>query len=215
MKKLKKLNIFFVTLITLSSFSLVSAEDDCVVCTTSNLSILSQGSANNISQLNQISEANKVRVDLAEARISYSRIGLSAGRAKIFLTISEGKLVDLNIEARVGMLGINEDIKKKVTIDRLKRGQPLEFSMGGAERPTLRIRPSAGFSETGGTTVIEIWNGSKYEKETINISKSLGNQYKVYQGNVATTNEVTGISINMRGMSISDMYIGNYKIETR
>lgn len=215
MKKLKKLNIFFVTLFTLGSFSLVSAEDDCVVCTTSNLSILSQESANNISQLNQISEANKVRVDLAEARISYGMFGISAGRAKIYLTISEGKLVDLNIDARVGMLGINEDIKQKITIDQLKRGQPLEFSMDGADRPTLRIRPSAGFSETGGSATLEIWNGSKYEKETINISKSLGGQYKVYQGNVARTNEVTGLSINMRGMSISGMYIGNYKIETR
>ncbi|PIP90729.1 MAG: hypothetical protein COW01_13120 [Bdellovibrionales bacterium CG12_big_fil_rev_8_21_14_0_65_38_15] len=168
-----------------------------------------------LEQLSQVAEASKERVDLVEASVSYGFLGIGVGKAKIYLTISEGKIVDLNVDAKVGILGINSDIKQKVTIDRLKRGQPLEFFLEGARQPSLRIRPGTGFSETGGTATIEIWDGEEYKKETISISSSLGNKYKVYQGNVARTNEVTGVKINMRGMNISDMYVGSYKIETR
>ncbi|MBH47894.1 MAG: hypothetical protein CME71_06950 [Halobacteriovorax sp.] len=192
----------------------LKAEDDCISCANT-LQVIDRGLEQNINALNQVSEANKVRVDLIEAKISYGMLGIGAGRAKIYLTVSDGKLVDLNIDARVGVLGINSDISQKVTIDRLKRGQPLEFFMDGAAQPTLRVRPGQGFNEAGGVATVEIWNGRSYDKETINISKNLGNQYKIYHGNVARTNEVTGLSINVRGMSVSSMYVGGYKIETR
>ena len=207
-------NIIGLFIATLLFTPTLKADDDCISCSNT-LQVVDRGLEQNINSLNQVSEANKVRVDLIEAKISYGMLGISAGKAKIYLTISEGKLVDLNIDARVGVLGINSDINQKVTIDRLKRGQPLEFFMDGADQPTLRVRPSPGFSETGGTATIEIWNGRSFDKETINISKTIGNQYKIYHGDVARTNEVTGLSINVRGMSVSSMYVGGYKIQTR
>ena len=191
------------------------ADEDCVTCSVSQNQLSNRDFNQNLDQLNQVVEASKERVDLVEASISYGFLGIGVGKAKIYLTISEGKLVDLNVDAKVGILGINSDIKQKVTIDRLKRGQPLEFFLDGATQPSLRIRPGAGFSERGGTATIEIWDGEEYKKETINISSALGSQYKVYQGSVARTNEVTGVKINMRGMSVADMYVGSYKIETR
>ncbi len=208
--------IMLFSLLMSSILPFAYADEDCVGnCSVSESQISNRSIMRNIDQLNQVVEANKERVDLTEAAITYGFLGMGVGKAKIFLTISDGKLVDLNVDAKVGILGINSDIKQKVTIDRLKRGQPLEFYMDGATRPSLRIRPAAGFSEMGGTATIEIWDGDEYKKETINISSSLGEKYKVYQGNVTRTNEVTGIKINMRGMSVSDMYVGSYKIETR
>lgn len=207
--------IMLFSLLMSSLIPFAHADQDCVTCTVSENQLANRRLFGNIDQLNQVVEANKERVDLVEASISYGFLGIGVGKAQIYLTISEGKLVDLNVDAKVGILGINSDIKQKVTIDRLKRGQPLEFYLDGATNPSLRIRPAAGFSEAGGTATIEIWNGREYKKETINISSALGNKYKVYQGNVARTNEVTGVSINMRGMSVSDMYVGSYKIETR
>tara|TARA_R110000868_G_scaffold378945_1_gene644592 strand:+ start:3845 stop:4474 length:630 start_codon:yes stop_codon:yes gene_type:complete len=207
-------NIIGLFIATLLFTPTLKADDDCITCTNT-LQVVDRSLEQNIDALNQVSEANKVRVDLIEAKISYGMLGIGAGRAKIYLTVSEGKLVDLNIDAKVGVLGINSDINQKITIDKLKRGQPLEFFMDGAAQPTLRVRPAPGFSEIGGVATIEIWNGSSYDKETINISKNIGSQYKIYHGNVARTNEVTGLSINMRGMSVSSMYVGGYKIETR
>lgn len=205
--------IFFI----LCSFLVTSAfAIDCVGdCHNSSVPFLDLGTQDNISMLNQVSESNKIRVDLAEAKIAYSSLGIGVGRAQIFITIRDGQLVDLNIDAKVGILGVNSEIKKKVTIDQLMLGQPLEFFMEGASRPTLRVRPGPSFSKKGGTATLEIWDGEKYIKEIISISDRIGNRYKIYHGNVQTRNEVTGLSINMFGSSISRMYVGRYKIKTR
>lgn len=193
----------------------IRAEDCIGVCSNADLQIMDRQATANINALNQVSESNKVRVDLAEAKITYSALGIGAGRAKIFLTVSEGKLVDLNIDASVGMLGINSDIKQKITIDQLMRGRPLEFSMDGAERPTLRVRPKPGFNEKGGVAIMEIWDGDRYRSEEVSISDSRGGRYKIYHGAVSQTNEVTGLKINMNGTSISRMYVRSYSIQTR
>lgn len=193
----------------------IKAEDCIGVCSNADLQILDRQTSANIEALNQVSEQNKVRVDLAEAKITYSFLGVGAGTAKIFLTVSDGKLVDLNIDARVGMLGFNEDIKQKITIDQLMRGRPLEFSMDGAAQPALRVRPKPGFNEKGGIAILEIWDGERYKKEEVSISDSLGGQYKIYHGSVARTNEVTGLRINMDGTSIPRMRVRHYAIETR
>ena len=205
--------IFFILLsfLTTSAYAI-----DCVgVCLNTSVPFLDQGTQKNISMLNQVSESNKVRVNLAEAKITYSGLGIGVGRAQIFITVSEGQLVDLNIDAKVGILGINSEIKQKITINQLMLGQPLEFFMEGASRPTLRVRPGPSFSKRGGTATLEIWDGEKYIKEIISISDRIGNRYKIYHGNVQTRNEVTGLSVNMFGSSISRMYVGRYKIKTR
>tara|TARA_R110000868_G_scaffold379542_2_gene645423 strand:+ start:14058 stop:14690 length:633 start_codon:yes stop_codon:yes gene_type:complete len=203
----------FIAALLFSPF--LQADDDCISCTNS-IQVIDRSLDQNISALNQVSERNKVRVDLVESKISYGMLGISAGRAKIYLTVSDGKLVDLNIDAKVGVLGINTELSQKITIDKLMRGQPLEFFMDGAPQATLRVRAGANFSETGGIATIEIWNGRSYDIETVHVSKNLGNQYKIYQGTqVARSNEITGLSINMRGMSVSSMYVGGYKIQTR
>lgn len=210
-----KILILF-SLLMSSIVSLAFADEDCLGnCAVSETQLSNRGFLQNVNQLNQVVEASKERVDLAEASITYGFLGVGVGKAQIYLTISDGKLVDLNVDAKVGILGINSDIKQKVTVDQLKSGRPLEFSIDGAERPSMRIRPSAGFSERGGSATLEIWDGRRYKTETIHISSSLGGKYKVYQGSVSRTNEVTGLKINMRGMSLPSMYVGSYQIETR
>lgn len=204
-----------VVLLLIFAAQSIRAEDCVGVCSNADLQILDRQATANIEALNQVSERNKVRVDLAEAKITYSFLGVGAGSAKIYLNISEGKIVDLNIDARVGMLGFNEDIKQKITIDQMMRGRPLEFSMDGAAQPALRVRPKAGFNEKGGVAVLEIWDGQRYKKEEVSISNSLGGNYKIYHGSVARTNEVTGLKINMDGTSIASMRVRNYSIQTR
>tara|TARA_R110002049_G_scaffold93482_5_gene231062 strand:+ start:3568 stop:4170 length:603 start_codon:yes stop_codon:yes gene_type:complete len=198
-----------------SLLSISYADDDCINCSVSETQLSNRSLTENIEQLNQVSELNKERVDLLDASVSYGFLGVGVGRAKIYLTISEGKIVDLNVDAKVGILGINSEVKKKVTIDRLMRGQPLEFYLDGADQPSLRIRPSAGFSETGGSATVEIWDGEEFQSEDINITSRLEGEYKIYKDSVARSNEVTGLKINMRGMSIPSMYVNSYKIETR
>lgn len=208
--------MFKIFLILWSFFATSSFAFDCIgVCHNSSVPFLDLGTRDNILVLDYISELNKERVDLAEAKITYSSLGIGVGKAQIFLTIRDGQLVDLNIDAKVGILGINSEIKQKITIDQLIRGQPLEFFMEGASQPTLRVRPAQGFSKKGGGATLEIWDGEKYVKETISISDQIGNRYKIYHGNVQTSNEVTGLSINMIGTNVSRMYVGRYKIKTR
>ncbi len=192
------------------------ADEDCAGnCAVSETQLSNRSLSQNLEQLNQVSELNKEQVDLIDASISYGFIGLGVGRAKIYLTINAGKIVDLNVDAQAGILGVNREYKKKVTIDRLKHGEPLELKLNGAARASLRIRPSASFSETGGAATVEIWDGHRYKEETIVISSALSPNYKVYQDTLHSENEVTGLAINIRGMSMSSMYVHNYKIETR
>lgn len=173
----------------------------------------SEALATNVLDLFAVSESAKRRVDLTNARITYGMFGVGAGNAAIYLNVSDGKIVDLNIDATVGMLGMNSHIKEKITISELMDGDPLQFYMEGSDKPALKVTPSSDFGETGGKATLEIWDGDRYKKETIVISKASGD-YKVYLNSVATSNRISGIKINMRGYSIPNMYVDSYSINT-
>lgn len=193
---------------------LKSAFADVSEACMANSNSLSQDVYQSIENLLQASAASTRKVDLTTARITYGSLGIGAGQANIFLNISEGKIVDLSISARVGMLGINTTIDEKVTITDLMQGEALRFYMDGAAQPALKVTPNRGFGEHGGSATLEIWNGERYLKETIVISDQRGGTYKAYLNSVASANVVTGMKVNMRGYSVSDMYVGSYSINT-
>lgn len=189
-------------------------DGDCIHCgnqlTGSPLSQIREATAG----IDAAIEANKKRVDLLKSKITYSALGIGVGNADIYLTEKDGKIVDLNVYAKVGVLGINETIKQKVTIDQLKAGYPLKFEMAGGERPVLIIEPEADFDEEGGWATLKIWDGSRYRTEKIAMFKDTG-KFKAYQNSVAPKNQITGLDVNMNGMSISSMYVRKYKLKTR
>ncbi|MCO4794384.1 MAG: hypothetical protein KC493_11760 [Bacteriovoracaceae bacterium] len=164
--------------------------------------------------LQEVVEANKKRVDLLQAKISYSFAGIGVGKADVFLMEKEGKIVDLNVYAKVGVLGINQEIKQKVTIDQLKAGQPLEFEMDGGDRPVLVIEPSADFDENGGWATLKIWNGNRYDTEKIAMFKK-GGKFKAFKETLEDEDQITGLDVNMNGMSVPSMYVRRYKIKTK
>jgi hypothetical protein len=194
-----------------TSLSFASENIDCV----------NQNTGSPLAQLREatdgieaVIESNKKRVDLLKSKITYSALGIGVGKADIYLTEKDGKIVDLNVYAKVGVLGINETIKQKVTIDQLKAGQPLKFEMAGGRRPVLIIQPEADFDEEGGWATLKIWDGSRYRTEKIAMFKN-GGKFKAYKHSVAAKNQITGLDVNMNGMSISSMHVRKYKIKTR
>lgn len=207
--------IFFIT--SFVGVSVVNADEDCIgqCYSDSNFDILHERSLRNLEQLNNIVEKNKTRVNLVDAKVTYSFAGIGVGKASIYLMVKDGKLVDFNIDATVGVLGVKEDIKQKVTIDRLLKGDALQFYMRGADKPVLRVLANKGFGEQGGSATIEIWDGKKYRKELITIGHIKGDEYKLYLGAAQATNEVTDLSINISGMSIKSMHVSSYKIKTK
>ncbi|MBT7610382.1 MAG: hypothetical protein HN576_11545 [Bacteriovoracaceae bacterium] len=169
-----------------------------------------------VKDLVAVVEANKVRQDLLKAKIQYGILAIGIGVADIFLTTKDGKIVDLNVHAKVGLLGINSVINKKVTISQLKAGQPLKFQMQGGNRAVLIIEPEADFNEKGGWARLKIWNGSSYTIERIAITQGNNNprsKYKSFHNNISNSNEIKGLKIQMHGSSISKMYVKSFTLE--
>lgn len=191
--------------------SILAQSQPCAYC---ELTILDGFSEANVSELRDISERNKERVDLAVAKVTYGFLGIGVGRPVFYLNIKDNKIVDFNLEGEVGVLGINRNFSRRITIDQLKAGVPLEFSVGDSPRAALRIRPSENFDEYGGQVTIEVWNGRGYDSEVAHISAVSG-RFRVYKDRVASENEVTGLDINVRGMSIPNIYVHSYRIRTR
>lgn len=192
--------------------SAFNSDEDCVHCgnevTGSPYSQVSEATAD----IQAAIEASKRRVDLMKSDITWGTFGIGVGKADVYLTESEGKIVDLNVYAKVGVLGINETIKQKVTIDQLMAGQPLQFEMRGGNQPTLIIDPEADFDENGGWATLKIWNGSSYDTEKIAMFRDNG-KWKAYSGTRTPSKVIKGLDIRMSGMSVASMHVSRYKIK--
>lgn len=199
--------LIFVVIITPTAL----AETDCL-----------QGQANLFWQVGQSTkylreavEASKVKENLMNANIKYGFVGLKVGTAKIYLTTSEGKIVDLNVDADVNVAGlVKEKISQRVTLSQIKRGEPLKFQMAGSNRGVLIVQPGPGMDENGGSATLKIWNGKKYTIEKIEIKKVNG-RFKVFLEKNRKKKEVSGLSVTMGGMSVPKMYVSKYKISTK
>ncbi len=155
-------------------------------------------------------------IEFMTARITHGRlIPIKVGTAKISLKVDYyDEIQSLNVNARVGILGITEDIKENVTISELLRGDSLEFGMRGADKDILEIVPSREFETTGGEATLKIWNGSFFETEKINIKKT-NSGYKAYKVTKSgSLKRIIGLNINMRGYNIATMYVGKYELLT-
>jgi hypothetical protein len=162
--------------------------------------------------IEQAIESNKRRVDLMKTKITWGFLGVDVGKADVYLTEKDGKIVDLNVYAKVGVLGINSEIKQKVTLDQLEAGQPLKFNMEGSNRAVLVIEPEADFDAEGGWATMKIWNGQAYMTEKIAIFKDNG-KWKAYKGTIQPAKVIKGLDIHMSGMSIPSMHVKKYKIK--
>lgn len=163
--------------------------------------------------LRLIVEQNKKREDLMSAKITYGGLGLGVGKADIFLTTKEGKIVDLNIVADVGILGFKDVIRQKITLDQILLGEPLVFAMNGASSGVLYVQPSADMNEDGGSATLSIWNGKEFKNEVITIKKDKG-RFIAVKGNHKSKKKINNLKINMGGLSLPNMYVRNYQIKT-
>ena len=209
----KTILLFCICLLSLSNLAYANSETDCLA--DQNFDIMTNDGMNSLSDLIEVAEANKKKQDLVQAKIKYGALGIGVGKADIFLTTKDGKIVDLNVYAKVGILGINSIIKQKVTINQLKAGQPLEFRMEGGDQSVLVIQPDADFTEKGGWASLKVWDGSNYSINRIAITQgeSGSTDYQAYHENLSTSDKIDGLSISMRGGNIANMYVGQYSID--
>lgn len=164
--------------------------------------------------LREIVDFTKKKEQLMQADITYGGLGLRVGTADIYLNTSDGKIVDLNIVADVGVLGFNERIHPRVTIDQMLAGQPLEFRMNGSDRGVLIVQPLGDMTEHGGTAMLNVWNGKDYDQEVVSIRKENG-KFVAARGEVTSGKKIDHLKIRMGGYSIPNMYVKNYNIKTK
>ncbi|MFT6071385.1 MAG: hypothetical protein ACJAT2_000567 [Bacteriovoracaceae bacterium] len=165
--------------------------------------------------LRKVVEAAKEKENLMKADIKYGFIGLNVGKATIYLNTSEGKIVDLNVDADVNVVGlVKEKIQQKITLGQIKRGDPLKFQMAGSNRGVLIVQPGKDMNENGGSAVLKIWDGSKYSLEKIMITRVNG-RFQVNKVSGRSEKKITGLSVTMGGTNVSKMYVSKYKIKTK
>jgi hypothetical protein len=144
-----------------------------------------------------------------EVSHGWANVGIGSGMA--YVQTSPNHLIEhLYIDVTVGLLGINKRIKQSITIHQLLSGSPLKFYMDtSAKKAALLINPSSSFTKIGGKAQIKILNRSgTYDSVSINISKDLTGRYSIMKNK----KEVKGLSIHVRGLNLSTMYIGDYKL---
>ncbi len=164
--------------------------------------------------LRKVVQAAKKKESLMKADIKYGFIGLNVGKATIYLNTSEGKIVDLNVDADINVVGlVKEKIEQRISLYQIKRGDPLKFQMAGSERGVLIVQPGADMNEYGGSATLKIWNGSKYSLEKIMIKKVNG-KFQVNKVTSRGEKKITGLSVTMGGTSIPRMSVSKYKIKT-
>jgi len=176
----------------------------------SELSVLSTNVEAQLLELNKVITASTKKENLSKITIRHGTFGINVGGGDFFAKTSEGKLVSLNIDVTVGLFGMSENIQESITIDRLIKGEKLKFKMDGGSKDVLIVEPQTGFTALGGTVKLKIWNGSAYTSDTITVKKV--NNVFVAQKN---GKKVVDLDIHMRGLSVANMYVGDYTISTK
>lgn len=208
MKNLKK------SLLLVSLLSLISLTANASLICTASVANLSKVIEKQTAGLRKVVEASKKKEVLMNAKIKYGFVGLNVGNATIYLTTSEGKIVDLNVDAKVNVIGlVKEDIKQKITLSQIKAGSALKFQMAGSNRGVLIVQPEAGMNEYGGNATLKIWDGKKYSLVKIKVRKVNG-KFQVDKVIGKSSKKITGLSVTMGGTSVSSMSVSKYKIKT-
>jgi hypothetical protein len=176
----------------------------------SELSIIAPMIQSQLLELDKIVQASTKKENLSKITIRHGTFGINVGGGDFFAKTAEGKLVSLNIDVTVGLFGMNETIKESISIDRLVKGEKLKFKMEGGSKDVLIVEPQTGFTALGGTVKIKIWDGSAYSSETISVKKVNGVFVAQKSGK-----KVVDLDIHMRGLSVANMYVGDYTISTK
>ena len=217
----------------------------CTLCTTLSLSVqanvcdvgqsvTSQAFDENFRDLQAALDASMEQQELLTADITYSALGIGAGKSKLYLETVGGEIVNLNIDTNVKMAGISFDrMVTKININDFSNGYPLSFRMNGSDHDALIITPGDNFNSFGGHLTIRTWTGKLdsekrpiySEPSTLYISADQNRKYSLYQAAsdslsheeiACTQNKVKSLKINMRGnpMSPESLYANSYTIKT-
>jgi len=156
------------------------------------------------------------REDILEAKIFYTFARI--GKADIYFnTTEDGKILDLNVEAKLGIGNANFNISEKVRLDQLKSGQELAFSIEGSADPILKLSVDPDFDENGGWATLKVKSGNdlEYSEENIAIQK-VGDHFLAYKDGISPELEISGLSIKMKTTLIpSKMGVKSYKIKLK
>ena len=107
MIKTEAISIILSLLISFSIFAQQPCNDENLRNLTEE--ILESGLQSSISVLEESLE----RENLLSAKITHSALDVGVGNANIYLNTSNGAIVDLNVRALVGLLGVNSEIIEK------------------------------------------------------------------------------------------------------
>jgi hypothetical protein len=147
--------------------------------------------------------------ELAKLQVTHGWLGADVGGGRAFIkTDIKGQILKISIKVDVEILGVQlETINESISIKSLLKGEPLKFFMDGAKEPSLLIAPGKSFSKTGGSAKIKVLNkNGEYESESVSISKNSRGHYAIKQKGKS----LQTLKINMRGVKISSMYVGDY-----
>jgi hypothetical protein len=161
-------------------------------------------------QLWESTQSSKTNYSISNIDVGYGKLNVNSGSGRVFVkTDSNNRLKEISVTATVGMLGITDEIKEKISIDDLKKGKDLSFKMAGASSAVMIIAPQAGFSENGGKAKIKIKTSKGWESVNAEILRNTNGQFRIWRGN----NSVQTIRVNMRGYSIKNMVVGWYELK--
>ena len=141
---------------------------------------------------------------------------INAGKAKVYVTKVDGK-----IDVRLNALGIKRSFKDRLSVEDLMAGKSVEFyaerdeSNNGIGNPLLVITPEAGFSESGGGATLKILKADgEYANEQIYVG-SVENDFRAMKGRSSSGREISGLNINVKGLSLKSLHTDSYTLNTK
>jgi hypothetical protein len=144
---------------------------------------------------------------IASVEITYGVLKVGAGSGRIYLEKNQqGKIKAMSVKAKAGMLGVNFDIDQSESIAAIMSGQDLTIKLEGIDNHLVKVSGLSGFNPDGGPALIKIKRASGWEHLKIRISKNNQSQFNIYYQNRV----VKKIVIQMRGLSLNSMVIGDY-----
>jgi len=147
--------------------------------------------------------------------LGYGQLDINAGFGNMYVTTdTRSRLQSVSLDVTAGFFGIKHQIKYSETIANLSSGKPIDFYMEGGSKPVLKLKSNGRFDASqGGKLNFSALKSSGYETTSIKIMKeSLSNRFFLFD----SSDRIIGdIGINMRGYSISAMYIGRYELNLK
>jgi hypothetical protein len=156
--------------------------------------------------------AAAAQYSVAYINLGFGKMDVSSGDGSLKVSVDEqNKLTKISIDVVAGMFGVNEHIKKSLSVSELTAGETLYFYMSGGLEPVLKIIPQAGFNANGGKVKFGIRKADGFHHQTIELLRGkVSKKFHLWSGDSI----ISEIGINMRGYSAPKMYVGWYEFVT-